>query len=359
MPVQTIECHIATVLMKRFLDGDDLPAEMLDDLERHVKACPGCQTTINNERTTIEEVLDGPESASTGLGGMMAKFGMKTATAGGFATAYPTEALVAAARTHTTTSPGGIAAFKNPKVLLLSAGLAIVLIAMSTVLRDPTLLMGKKASAVVSEASDEGSKGSGDGLGGAEEGSEAPEGTKDAHETPSGEGDHGEKTTEDHGAEGAVDSHGKDLHTTDTGPSKAASIPSEGHKEPETSSGHEDAVSSHATEPTPVAPKTVNGAHVPGEKTIDNKSVILVGPAGVTEHKEAAKKAEVKSAGSGHAGSGGTTHSTPQNAKGSASSHRAPVRRTSSAKKAPAKKAPSKPKSAGIKVYDSNGKPIH
>lgn len=345
MSVQTIECHIATVLMKRFLDGEDLPAELLADLEKHIKSCPTCQSTVNDQKHSLEEILDGPEEATGFMANLAGKVGMKPATAGGFATAYPTAALVANARMTSSTTPGGIAAFKNPKVLFLSCGLALTLVAMSTVLRDPTMLFGKKATvpAAIEKSAEETSANGEENLipldeHGSDPHSEGEEGAAaDAHGA--------ESESDAHATEASADTHADEATHSETGGSA-------------TDAGHGDiSHSDSGAKPEPKSVSDYRGGQVPGEKTVGSGSVVIIGAEGVkTQSKTDHHIAEqgTKSSGSSHApAKAAPAKSTP---------HKAPVKKSAPRKTSAPKKSSSagtKKSSSGIKVYDSNGKPIH
>ncbi|MBS1710571.1 MAG: zf-HC2 domain-containing protein [Armatimonadetes bacterium] len=315
MAVKNIECQIATVLMKRFLDGDNLPQGLLDDLERHLRACPSCQAILNNEHKSIEEVLDGPMEAK-GVAGWMSRLGAQPA---GLAMAGPAQAFMhSGSASFAIAAPApGIAALKNPKVLFLSIALAVVLIAMSTLLRNPTSLLGPRASntaaATYTEPKDEHPAG-----GGTEESGHDTEPKAD--------------TTE---------------HPAPTKESEAEAV--EDHKQPEGEPNH-----STTEIPKQKGPeKLVPDPRVPGEPTLQNSGIIVAGGNNQKKPQEPAQKP----AGNGANAKPVTTKKSP-----------APTQRTSTSRKPATTRKPSpKPKPAatqpksksGIKVYDEHGKPVH
>lgn len=364
MPVQTLECHIATVLMKRFLDGETLPPEMVADMERHVKACPGCQEILKGEKHSIEEVLDGSGGPKGGLAGLMAKMGMKPATAGGFATAYPTEALVAASRASYRTPAPGISAFKNPKVVFLSLGLAVVLILMSTLLKDPTMLLGGKAMAGApagvtgdkpedKEAGTEDPKSEGEGSG--DEAAGAAHG-EDSHANGEAHGDaHGETSSADGAAHGAGD---EGSHSAE--PEKKAD-----HSNEPAGEGHGTPVEVHGDGHGKVPEGMVkvgnrDDYHAPEKAAAPSGSseVFIVGgtKSGVSGSGTrsgvggGSKGSTAKSSGSAKSGGGASSGG----AKRSSGGTRRPSGGTSSSKS----KASGSGK-GGIRVYDQNGNVIH
>lgn len=309
MPVQTIECHIAAVLMKRFLDGDNLPENLVADLETHVKACESCRSLLNQEKLSMEEVLDGVPERGKGFAGVLGKLGLKPVTAGGFTTAYPTEALVAASRTSYTTTGGGMAAFKNPKVLFLSGALAIVLIAMSTILKDPTSLLGSRAGAVFpARMGDDPDKGAI--LGGDDEDGSGVTDEPEGHE---GDGDETVLTDDD-------------LEAVSSG----GGVPS---------------ASARSTEGRDLTQTPRAGTVVPGERTIDESNVVIVG----------GESPAVTKPGAGQSGSAGAKSS----GSGSSASS-APVKKSSGGgtRTNSSGGSSSGQRKSGIRVYDQNGKPI-
>jgi hypothetical protein len=322
MAVQNIECQIATVLMKRFLDGDNLPQNLLDDLERHLKACTSCQAILNNETNDIEEILDQKVPAP----GMAALFGRKQlqpAMAGGFATTGASEALMNASyRTQVAPAPG-LAVLKNPKVLFLSLALAAVLIVMSTLLKNPTNLLGPKAAKAIagySESKDENSEAA------------KPEDHSETKPTEEHPTDAHEATDEGHAAEDDVETPEGDTHATET----------DSHADPKSTEGQ------HGAEPVK-QPEMVNDPRVPGKPTLDQSDLIIAGGKNSTEHKEDSHEKTTST--SSH-----QTTTTPSKPK---TTTHAP----SKTRKTTTKRTTSKPKTkssggGGIKVYDPSGKPI-
>lgn len=327
MAVQNIECQIATVLMKRFLDGDNLPQNLLDDLERHLKACNSCQAILNNETNDIEEILDQKVPAS----GMAALFGRKQlqpAMAGGFTTSGAGEALMNASYRVQAPQAPGLAVFKNPKVLLLSLALAAVLIVMSTLLKNPTNLLGPKAAMAITGYTE----------------------PKDEHKEESKPEEHDEsKSTDEHKTEDTT--HSEESLSNDPKPDTNEELDSHATESTE----------KHDTEPAK-QPELVNDSRVPGKPTLDQSDLIIAGGKNSTEHKE--ESHEKATSTSSHQStsqpkSKPTTHSTSQ-AKKPAPRTNTRTRKTTpktTTKRTPTKPKP-KPTGSGIKVYDANGKPI-
>ncbi len=322
MLVQTIECQIATVLMKRYLDGDELPQELIEDLEQHLKVCPGCKKILDNEKVSIEDVLDGPQEPKSFIDRLRNTF-TKTPEPRALVTTHPNEAILAATQTINRSTPPGLAAFKNPKVLVLSAGLAVVVIAMSTILKDPTRLLGPKAGPIAAK-------------------------TEEKSEDSS---DHTEPTKKD--PEAAADTHKEEPQADSHKPEPE----SEGHPTdpPKGGDSHGEETTSHdAQKPSldtvlqPAATVKSTDTRVP-DKPQQNSSIVIVGSSSTT-HKDLGEKpqptAQAKPAPKPKAPAAKPTHT--------------PTKRKPTTKRpAVATKPKSQPKPSGIKVYDQNGKPIH
>lgn len=295
MVIQNVECQISTVLMKRFLDGETLPPDLLSELEQHLRVCPGCQAIVNGDGPSLDEILDGPK-VKAGMAAFMGKL-TGSQTPGGFATLGPAEALMqASVKTHAPAP--GLAAFKNPKVLFLSGALAIVLIAMSTILRNPENLLGRKAASLYAES-----------------GAEKPQdehSTKEQPEEPN--------TTEEHGQNAVA--------STESSP-EAVEPPVDPIAD-----------STSGSEPTHV----VEDPRVPGKPTLDQSELIVATSAGnKTEPKPATPKSQPKPT---------TSNNHPPKNSGRKPAPRRPAKR-------PARKpAPQSKGGGGITVYGPDGKPI-
>lgn len=149
MQVQSIECQLTQAQVKRYLAGADFPDEVVAAVERHLKACPDCMAEANRQRESlggapaeIAQAVVAPTSKPSPLNPIKALFSReKTAHT-------PPQGLIAPRGANPyPTDP--LKAIKTPKNLILSGSLAVVLVVMSTVLRNPTNLFGPKASAKI------------------------------------------------------------------------------------------------------------------------------------------------------------------------------------------------------------------
>lgn len=122
-----VECHLARVQLRRYMSGDELPEPLFGELTAHLQACPDCKDEALRLRDALSSVMPGAAAVEpapdaqpgTGLLGRIQALPM-----------------------------GRIAeAFREPKTVALSVALAIVLVLLTTVFRDPARLLGPKAAA--------------------------------------------------------------------------------------------------------------------------------------------------------------------------------------------------------------------
>lgn len=165
MQVQNIECQLAQAQMRRFLTGEAMPDELVDDLEGHLKACPECMADANRQRSALNAMLTDKITGKTPaakvsvkakLPGVTGRFVRRksgsSTTVADQAVVEPTlrtprDVLNAPDRQFEpkTKSKSKIKS-SSAKTLVYSLGLAVVLVLMSTVFKDPTRLFGPKAN---------------------------------------------------------------------------------------------------------------------------------------------------------------------------------------------------------------------
>jgi hypothetical protein len=368
MPVQNLECQIHVVLMKRFLDGDELGPELQEQLEQHLKACPSCRAILENEKTSIEEVLDGPSAPANPVMAWMQSVMPGSKTRSGYAVTDAHSALMAPTTVHRPAP--GMAAFKNPQVLMLSAALAVVLILMSTVFRDPTRFLGPKAAAkpavaapAEGESKTEDPKAEGEASaseGKTEEAVEpepkpAPEETKsDGDHADGHSGDHSEGHAEDkpanHAEDHAATDHAAKDHEAADQTKPADSATKDSHAKD--SHAEESAAAKPAAKPTTSSTTRPDGTVVPGQRTLDKSEITVVGG---SAPKPAARQAtQARPA---------AQTASPRRSSSSASNRRRTetTRRTSSQRRSAARPStsrpsqPATPRGSGVVVYDKNG----
>ncbi|MCW5940450.1 MAG: zf-HC2 domain-containing protein [Fimbriimonadaceae bacterium] len=141
MQVQSLECQLTQAQLKRYLAGQPMPEELLDQLERHLQSCPDCLGEAKRMRGQMgggEAVAD--ESKSSPMAAVMQQVRR--------AVERPTPATLLDPPGTDGMPPNLLEILKQPRNLVLSVALAIVLVLMSTVFRDPTGLLGARATAM-------------------------------------------------------------------------------------------------------------------------------------------------------------------------------------------------------------------
>ncbi len=154
MQTQNIECQIAQAQLRRYLMGDDLPYALVADLETHLKHCPGCMEIARQKRESLKGVL---ASEITGR-----KFSQPTVqktptkqrenlreaiSAGTAAVQSPTDVFSLPDSEFKIEKQKKVKVHSR-KTIYYSIGLAVMLVLMSTVFRDPTKLFGPRAATI-------------------------------------------------------------------------------------------------------------------------------------------------------------------------------------------------------------------
>jgi len=138
MQVQNIECQIAQAQIGRFVSGGALSPEALTQLEGHIGECAECETFLAERKAALQAILAGGAKAAVEMplqeparsaGGPLARLREQLA-----AKVEPLEAREPKPDRRTTLKP-----------LILSGALALVLVAMSLLTKNPTALFGDKA----------------------------------------------------------------------------------------------------------------------------------------------------------------------------------------------------------------------
>lgn len=124
------ECHLARVQLRRYMAGDEIPEQLLEELRHHLSECEGCKSESVRLRDALASVAPGTSpapgaSADTGNSGLVGRLLARIP-------AVPEGRLKSA--------------LKAPKTVGMSIGLAVVVVLLSTVFRNPTAALGPKAS---------------------------------------------------------------------------------------------------------------------------------------------------------------------------------------------------------------------
>lgn len=148
MPVQSIECLLTQAQIKRYLAGAEFSDELLAPLEIHLKACPDCMAEANRQR----ELLGGaPLEVAHAIVSGGSKPSPFSKLKGLFASKAPPADPIPPVGENPYKDP--ISALRSPKNLVMSAALAVVLVLMSTSMRNPTSMLGPRASEKITVAS--------------------------------------------------------------------------------------------------------------------------------------------------------------------------------------------------------------
>lgn len=110
----SLDCHLTQALVQRFMKGDELSDDLLTDVEKHLAVCAECMAVANGTSKPMSQRSEPNPMVSQAL-----------------------------------------AVIQQPKHLLMLGALAVVLVLMGTVLRNPTALLGPKASVAKAEEADE------------------------------------------------------------------------------------------------------------------------------------------------------------------------------------------------------------
>lgn len=156
MQVKNIECQIAQAQMRRYLAGDEMPQALVSDLEAHLMGCGDCMAAAQIERQSLAGVLTNkitgksrkpatpnspvPESPLP----FVTKLAKKGLISGKAAIQAPVDMLDAPDDQYAPAprKKGSI----NFKTVAYSIALALILVLMSTVMKDPTAIFGPRAA---------------------------------------------------------------------------------------------------------------------------------------------------------------------------------------------------------------------
>lgn len=150
MPVQNIECQLAQGQINRYLAGDTLSEAALQQLEAHVGECADCKAFLYEKRSSLFSILGHaapePQAEVAPAEDSSPKAKSLISAIRSKKSAPQPEAEPVAMPTHAVIEVDSDVVPQTPKLfakpLLYSAGLALVLIFMSTVMRDPTRFLG-------------------------------------------------------------------------------------------------------------------------------------------------------------------------------------------------------------------------
>ena len=267
MAIGNVECHLARAQLKRLGQGEQLPAEIDADLEQHLRICEECRL----EAVRLRQVLMGdaapaepkakvtPNELLLQLGEVVRNLISRLP--------LPGAKRLAPSKSNGWMNDPGTPFVKdsrvNMRVAFTSIGLALTLIAMSTILRDPTALLGAKAGnkATAQKESKESEK---DGTT-----SESDEATKE--DAAKDEHAEDEQTDEHATDEHAADPHGEEEHAEDVPTDDAhADKKDDAHGETDSHAAAPKANSNSTTH----APRQQGGLSLPGHATMEDAPIL-------------------------------------------------------------------------------------
>ncbi len=253
MEIENLECQLAQAQMSRYLAGDTLPEDTVQQLELHIGSCPACSAVAAEQKISLEEMLTASKASPVvapelevvapnireGVAPAIDQDVINAAMEQ-LESAPEPEPVVAAEETPEETPAKkkfqfpalNLAALrevaaKNFKPLLIGFALGAVLIGMGAFAKKPTDLLGKKVSEVHEEGEKEKTE---------EEGSKK----KDSEHSEEEEHSTDEKTSDEEHAAPAEDesAHGKDEHKADEHASSEKEPEAKHESEPETKPKH-------------------------------------------------------------------------------------------------------------------------
>jgi hypothetical protein len=147
MQVKNIECQIAQAQLRRYLTGEEMPNAIVTDLETHLRHCPECMAAAQTLRESLKGVLNGKITGKPVKQEPKAP-APKAVVSNQEPVQSPADILDAP---DSQFKPTKAPKKSNAKTLLYSGALALVLVLMSTVFKDPTKLFGPRAASVPSD----------------------------------------------------------------------------------------------------------------------------------------------------------------------------------------------------------------
>ncbi len=139
MPVETIECQIVQAQLGRYLSGESFSHEAMRQLEDHIADCQICRQEVAVRRASLQSLL-GPSTPEAGrpealIGALRESQAASTKT-------IPTHAVVE----QVVPESVSLSPKRFSKPAMFGSALAVVLIAMSYIGRNPTSIFGGRAA---------------------------------------------------------------------------------------------------------------------------------------------------------------------------------------------------------------------
>lgn len=173
MAGKNIECQLAQAQMGRYVRGDNFSAEALNHLESHLFECPVCMEVLSARKRALQALLstepeftkesESPESARTRVlrQAMLNKIRAEHEQSVNQQEPIPAPVQAAVAEQAAVATPEqantkpAINTKSFTKPFALTGVLIVLLVAMNTVLKDPTQILGPRASEKVAASNAE------------------------------------------------------------------------------------------------------------------------------------------------------------------------------------------------------------
>lgn len=154
MQVKNVECQIVQAQMRRYLAGEEMAQAIVSDLEAHLKGCADCMATAQLERQSLASVL------TNRITGKSRKPASLDAPAPQSPIPFATKLAPKGLRSSKATIQAPVDILDTPdeqhapkpkkktidlKTVAYSLGLAVTLVVISTVMKDPTAIFGPRA----------------------------------------------------------------------------------------------------------------------------------------------------------------------------------------------------------------------
>lgn len=145
MSVQNVECQIAQAQIGRYLTGGALSPEALEQLEGHIGECAACTEMLRQRREGLQAMLGGQAAVEADPARRPTRPEPHPAPTASLVGRLR-EQLIQAATAPAPDREGAPDRRSFLRPLALSGALAVVLVAMTVLSRNPNLVFGEKAA---------------------------------------------------------------------------------------------------------------------------------------------------------------------------------------------------------------------
>ena len=145
MPVETIECQIVQAQLGRYLTGDAFSPEAVSEIEAHVSTCSICRAEVAQRRAALQSLLGGSVAETHRVNAESLIEALREKS--------PSHAVVETSGSSAQTMALNPLNARNlSKPLMYGTALALVLLGMSYFGKNPTSVLGDRASVALPAA---------------------------------------------------------------------------------------------------------------------------------------------------------------------------------------------------------------